>query len=71
MNNNPNRGSSRKEEKMNIITKTTSIAVLVALSLALSIWAAEPPTPELRKGSAEEPVRIRSAKAVGRIPECA
>jgi hypothetical protein len=58
MNSNPNRGNNRKEEKMNIITKTTPVAVLVALGLALSIWAAEPLTPELRKGSAEEPVRI-------------
>jgi len=30
---------------MNVVTKTTSVAVLVALGLALSTWAAEPPKP--------------------------
>ena len=42
MNNNPNRGNSRKEKKMNVITKTTPLAVLVALGLTLTAWAAEP-----------------------------
>ncbi len=41
-NNNPNRGNSRKEKKMNTITKTMSVAVLVALGLTLTTWAAEP-----------------------------
>ncbi len=36
MNNNPNRGSSRKEKRMNVITKTTLVAVLVTLGLALA-----------------------------------
>jgi outer membrane protein assembly factor BamB len=48
MNSNPNRGISRKErEKMNGITKTTSVAVLIALGLALGAMAAnaaEPPS---------------------------
>ena len=46
MNSNPNRGNSRKEKKMNAITKTTPVAVLVALGLALTAWAAEPPKAE-------------------------
>jgi hypothetical protein len=45
MNINPNRGSSRKEEKINVITKTTPVAVLVTLGLDLAAWAAEPPKP--------------------------
>jgi len=36
---------------MNVITKTTSVAVLVALGLALGAWAAEPPKPEPQKGN--------------------
>lgn len=46
MNNNPNRGNNRKEQKMNVITKTMSVAVLVALGLPLTTWAAEPPKTE-------------------------
>ena len=38
MNNNPNRGGSRKEKQMNAITRATSVAVLVTLSLALAAW---------------------------------
>jgi hypothetical protein len=45
MNNNPNRG---KEKQMNAITRTTSVAVLVTLGLALTAWAAEPPKPQSR-----------------------
>jgi len=37
MNNNPNRCGSNKEKQMNVITKTTSAAVLVALGLALGL----------------------------------
>jgi hypothetical protein len=40
----PNR--SRKEKKMNACTKGTSLAVLIALGLALAAPAAEPPKPE-------------------------
>ena len=43
MNINPNCGNNRKEQQMNAITKTTSVAVLVALGLALVAGAAEPP----------------------------
>lgn len=35
MNINPNHGSSRKEKQMNVITKATSLAVLVTLGLTL------------------------------------
>jgi hypothetical protein len=43
---NPNHGSSRKEKQMNVITKTTSVAVLVVLGLTLTVWSAEtPPVP--------------------------
>jgi len=45
MNSTPNRGSSRKEKQMRLITKTTSVAMLVTLGLALAAWAAEPPKP--------------------------
>ena len=41
MNNNPNRGSSRKEKKMNAIIKTLLAAVLVALGLPMTACAAE------------------------------
>ena len=43
MNTNATRGNSREEKQMNIITRTTSVAVLVALGLTLTTWAAEPP----------------------------
>ncbi len=46
MNNNPNRGNSRKEKKMNLITKALSLAVPVTLGLTMTAWAAEPPRPE-------------------------
>ena len=51
MNSNPNRDSSRKEKKMNAITKATLVAVLVTLGLALGARAAETPKPEPRKGN--------------------
>ncbi len=38
-----NHGNNRKENQMNAITKTMSVAVLVALGLALAVSAAEPP----------------------------
>ena len=38
---NPNRGNSRKEKKMNAITKTVLAAVLVALGLTQGAWAAD------------------------------
>jgi PKD repeat protein len=41
--NNPNHGHNRKEKRMNMITKALSPALLIALSLALTAWAAEPP----------------------------
>lgn len=44
MNNNPNRGGSRKEKHMIVGTRTTSIAVLIALCLALIAGAAKPAT---------------------------
>ena len=44
MDNNPDRGSSRKEQQMSAITRTTSVAVRVTLGLALAAWAAEPPS---------------------------
>jgi hypothetical protein len=55
MNTNSNPGSRHNEKKMNVITKATPVAVLVALGLTLTTWAAEPlpyghkdfvPTPE-------------------------
>jgi hypothetical protein len=51
-NSNPNRCSSRKKKQMNAITKTVLAAVLVALGLTLTTWAAEPPKPEPQKGTA-------------------
>ena len=45
MNSNPNCGSNRKEKQMNVINKTASVAVFVALSLAFVMQAAEPPKP--------------------------
>ena len=39
MNSNPNLGNSRKKKQMNVITRTTSVAVLVTLGLALTAWA--------------------------------
>lgn len=35
-NSNPNHGRIRKEKQMNVITKATSVAVLVTLGLALA-----------------------------------
>lgn len=46
MNINPSHGGSRKEKRMNAITKATSVAVLVTLGLTLAAWAAEPAKPE-------------------------
>ena len=43
MNPNPNHGSNRKEKKKNAITKAMSVAVLVALGLPMTAWAAEAP----------------------------
>ena len=43
MNNTPNRRNNRKEQEMNAITKTLSIAVLLTLGLALAARAAETP----------------------------
>ena len=51
MNSNPNHCGSSKEKQMNAITRTTSVAVLVALGLVLAAGAAEPPKPEPRKGN--------------------
>jgi len=49
MSSNPNCGRSRKEKPMNAILRTTSVAVLVALGLALAAQAAEPASgPSLR-----------------------
>lgn len=42
MSSNPTRGNNRKEKRMHAITKTTSVAVLVALGLTLAVSAAEP-----------------------------
>jgi hypothetical protein len=58
---NLNRGGSRKEKRMNAITKTTPVAVLVALGLTLTTWAAEPPAsttaaPAVRAGESVAPV---------------
>ena len=39
VNSTPNRGNSRKKKQMNVITRTTSVAVLVTLGLALTAWA--------------------------------
>jgi hypothetical protein len=41
MNNNPNRRGSRKEMCMNAIARTTSVAALVTLCLALAAQARE------------------------------
>jgi hypothetical protein len=46
MNINPTRGNSRKEKRMNAIARTISGAVLIALGLTLTTWAAEPPKPQ-------------------------
>jgi len=43
MNHTPKCGNSRKKKQMNVITKTTPVAVLVALGLAMAAWAAKPP----------------------------
>ena len=51
MNNDLNHGTSRKEKKMNAITKATLVAVLVSLDLALAVRAAEPPKSEPQKGN--------------------
>jgi hypothetical protein len=45
-NNNFYRSGDRKEKQMNVRTMATSIAVLVALGLALAVSAAEPPRQE-------------------------
>jgi len=53
MNGNPNQGNNRKENQMtNATTKTTSMAILIALGLALTAWSAEPPRPEPQTGVA-------------------
>ena len=44
MNSNPNRHGSGKERQMHATIRTTSVAVLVALGLALTTWAAEAPS---------------------------
>ena len=44
MNINPNHGNNRREQQMNAITKTTLVAVLVALGSAVAARAAEPVT---------------------------
>jgi len=70
MNNNPNHGSSHKEKQMNARTRTTPVAVLVTLGLALTAWAAEPDAkrfrldapPEVRK--IPELVRSKTDKRV-------
>ncbi len=49
MNNNPNRGDSRKEKQMNATTRTASAAVLIALGLSLGVQAAESPKQETRE----------------------
>lgn len=41
MNNNLNHGNNHKENQMNVITKATSVAVLVTLGLALATVATE------------------------------
>jgi len=51
MNSTPNRCGSGKKKQMSTITKATSLIVLVTLGLALMASAAEPPTPEPRKGN--------------------
>ena len=45
MNSTPNPGRRRKVKRMNIITKTTSVAVLIALGLALGTMAANAAEP--------------------------
>lgn len=45
MNYKRNCGGSREEKQMNVIAKTTLIAALVTLVLALAVTAAEPPKP--------------------------
>lgn len=42
MNNNPNRCGSSKKRTMEAITRSTSVAVLITLGLALAVGAAEP-----------------------------
>ncbi len=51
---NPNHDSSRKEKQMNVITKTTAVAVLVVLGLTLTVWSAE--TPPVPNNGAAKPV---------------
>jgi hypothetical protein len=64
-NSNPNRGSGRKEKQMNAITKATSVAVLVALGLALG---APVRAAETELVSAQTPWRVflRTGPYVGR-----
>jgi hypothetical protein len=64
MNSNPNRGSSRKEKKMNARTQTTSLAVLIALALAMAARAAEPPVLAPLDKEPTLPFTIRIAETV-------
>ena len=70
MNHNPNRGNNRKEKKMNAVTKTTSVAVLVTVGLALGVQAAEPPKPDdTRSGSLPFTVKVTKEELkVSRLP---
>jgi len=65
MNGNPNHRSSRKEKQMNAITKGTSVAVLVTLSLVLAAGAAEPPKSESSAGAARGAEPAAGPPAVG------
>jgi outer membrane protein assembly factor BamB len=54
----PNHGGSRKEEKMNTITKAMSVAVLVTLGLSMATVAAEvSPQPPENSGGFRGPLR--------------
>jgi len=58
MNINPNLSSSRKEKRMNAITRAMSGAVLVTLGLALAAHAAElPPAAQVLKETSRPPSR--------------
>ena len=62
MNNNLNHGNNHTETQMNVITKATSVAVLVVLGLTLTAWAAEPaatPNAETRPDPARTPPPLR------------
>ncbi len=79
MNINPNSGNSRKEKKMNAITKTGSVAVLVALGLAAAgngLCAEEPmkqptasntPNPAGNIADVFQPVDLRKVKVGGEL----